>query len=262
MSAYEVTQELYEDVMTGNPDNINKNPSTFKSASFEEIPKYLPVEMVTWYEIIYFCNRLSEKTGLEKVYTIKITNKDNGTLTDTDRIISAEVEIDITKNGYRLPTEAEWELAARGGDPFAEEWNYEFSGRSYEDGVIYKARKNSELDLIAWWGDSSSSPHQVGLKEPNSLGLYDMSGNVWEWCWDLFEKDVTKYDYLYIIDGIVTNPLGPSRDENSIMSYYPTGKGGGYNSNSSEACIVTTRAHSSQSYLKTTGFRIARTVKL
>lgn len=144
---FEVTQEQYQAV-------IGTNPSFFSSGS--EAPKR-PVEQVSWYDAVNFCNKLSEMEGLQKVYTI------NGT----------DVRADFSRNGYRLPTEAEWEYAARGG---ASSKNYKYAG-------------SNDVGQVAWYGDNSGRmTHAVGTKAPNGLGLYDMSGNVFEWCWDWYGR--------------------------------------------------------------------------
>lgn len=173
MDKYEVTQKLYQDVM-------GTNPSYWKGDS-------LPVEMVSWYDAVEFCNALSQKEGLTPAYTISGTS----------------VTWNQNANGYRLPTEAEWEYAAGGGASNRTKW----------------AGTNSESNLgnYAWYLDNSynlGSDHpnygtnEVGTKQPNSLSLYDMSGNVWEWCWDWFG------DYS---SSSQTNPTGPLSGSDRVL---------------------------------------------
>jgi sulfatase modifying factor 1 len=133
---YPVTQDLYREV-TG------QNPSRFEGDD-------RPVETVSWFEAVQFCNLLSDRLGLDRVYTVK----------------GEEVNCNRQANGFRLPTEAEWEYACRAGT----------TGDRYGD-----------LDEIAWYdGNSNDSTQGVGQKRPNGFGLYDMLGNVWEWCWDWY----------------------------------------------------------------------------
>ena len=151
LSAYyigqtEVTQELWRAVM-------GSNPSEF-TASVKN-----PVEKVSWYDCIEFCNELTAEIMGEDhcVYTIR----------------GSSVTADFTQKGFRLPTEAEWEYAAMG-----EKW-YQWAGTDSED----------RLKKYAWYdSNSSSKTHEVGTKQANKYGLYDMSGNVAEWCWDWYSS--------------------------------------------------------------------------
>jgi formylglycine-generating enzyme len=153
MSIFEITQAQYEAV-TG------INPSYFEG----DISR--PVERVSWYDAVEFCNRLSEREGLESVYTITGRSPSTGY-----PITSATVAMDISKSGYRLPTEAEWEYAARGG---ANSHGYTYAG------------SNTETDVTWYVDNSGNTMHPVGTKAANELGLYDLSGNAKEWCWDWF----------------------------------------------------------------------------
>ena len=153
----EVTQELYESVM-------GENPSNFKGE------KNLPVEQVSWYDAVYFCNKLSAKCGLTPVYAVDGETDVGkwGYAPHKGNKITGTVSQNENASGYRLPTVEEWQYAAKGG----QEFNYSGSGN---------------LGEVGWYRENSGNKtHPVAQKDPNGYGLYDMSGNVWEWCWDSY----------------------------------------------------------------------------
>jgi len=158
---FQVTQKEYSEIMGVNPsyfkdEIIIKGGFLGFGKEIEELDKLdSPVENVTWYDAVEFCNKKSEKEGLEKCYSGS----------------GETIKCDFTKNGYRLPTEAEWEYAARGGNKSK---GYKYSG-------------SNNINEVAWYSKNFRyKPHAVGGKKPNELGIYDMSGNIAEWCWDWF----------------------------------------------------------------------------
>ncbi len=170
---FEVTQKEWTEIM-------GKNPSHFKGDTF-------PVEMVSWYDCIEFCNRLSIKDGLEPFYIInkEEPDKENKSEFDDKKWL---VTFNIKSTSYRLPFEIEWEYAASGGQ---ESKNFFFSGGNKIDDVAWYWVNSGEKKLEGNWHwdvikKNKNRTKTTGSKVPNELGIYDMSGNVREWCNDWF----------------------------------------------------------------------------
>ena len=235
---HEVTQAEWQSVMGNNPSEFQGDGETVKVATGEN-QNNRPVEQVSWYDAIAYCNKRSINESLEPCYAVTgIT--DWGSLnysdipTDTDSAWD-NATCDFSKNGYRLPTEAEWEIAARGGVV----------------GDVYAGTNDvNELGNYAWWSDNSNGrTHEVKKKSPNAYGLYDMSGNVWELCWDWFDS----YDTTNPID-----PKGPDSGQWHIL------RGGCYSDNANDnynsRVAIRNNRWPYDRFIEM-GFRIARTVQ-
>jgi len=160
----------------------------------------LPVESVSWLEAVAFCNLLSQANNLEVCYAFGDSSQD--------------VSLIPEAKGYRLPTDAEWEYACRAGT---------------------RDVRHGPLDAIAWYVENSGErTHPVGQKEPNGWGLYDMLGNVWEWCWDLYDEEV--------------------------YGSYRIFRGGGW-CDKPRSCLASNRRRSHPTYaIDDIGFRVARSL--
>ncbi|MNJ84627.1 Serine/threonine-protein kinase pkn1 [compost metagenome] len=188
LAKFPVTQELYFAL-------TNEEPSTIKGSN-------RPVETVTWKEAVIFCNWLSAEAGLNSCYFMQEENE--------------QITFDITANGFRLPTEAEWEYACKAGT----------------GGIRY-----GDLNNIAWYKENSErTTHDVGQKEPNAWGLYDMLGNVWEWCSDIY-------------------------DETVYGSYRLFRGGGWYDEERSVMATTRRRSHPLKFKIDDLGFRIAKNIQ-
>jgi len=208
ISKYQITQGQYKDIMGINPAYHKGNTNRPKGNT------NLPVERVSWYDAIEFCNALSIKEGLTPFYNIDKEQEDPNNFNKTDTL-KWHITTNISANGYRLPTEAQWEYACRAGTTTA----------------FYVGNSISTVDQANFRGigylpegrfRGFTTP--VGTFYPNHWGLYDMHGNVWEWCWDWWHTDsvpsnTVSYDYA----GGSNNPLG------AVAGEYRIARGGSWN---------------------------------
>lgn len=203
---YEVTQKDYEALMGDNPSLI-VNP-------------HKPVNNVNWYEAVEYCNALSLNEGLTPAYSGN----------------EKDIRCDFEANGYRLPTEAEWEYAARGGHLNQEYHIYSGSNDIVEVAWCFDSQGYEDIDL-----------RLGGLKAANELSVYDMSGNVVEWCWDWYNAD-------FYIEGPEEDPIGFS------LGTHRTIRGGGWECFEDVCRNAFRNGHLPTESSAQYGFRVVRTV--
>jgi uncharacterized repeat protein (TIGR02543 family) len=227
----EVTQELYQAVMGYNPSALPDNPAP------GETQNKRPAENMTWYDVVEFCNRLSQADGREPVYIITGRTPEEGSITD------ATVSADFDKNGYRLPTEMEWMWAAMGADtteqPNTSGYLKGYAGSAEESGgqtnvgdyAWYNVNSKISID-----GTETTVTHEVGKKSPNELFLYDMSGNVDEWLWDWGPGNA-------VFTGALEDYRGAAHDASTAK--YKGRRGGRFNANASTMIKLAYRSFAS-----------------
>jgi len=230
MGKYEVTQAEYKKY-------CSYTESSSPSSSEGDGDNY-PAYYVSWYDALVYCNKRSIAEGLTPCYSIKdSTNPEewgelptawDDPLRDTWDVATC----DFNANGYRLPTEAEWEYAARAGDNTVDSLTY--SGTS----------DVNKLGDYAWYYDNST--HEVGTKKANAFGLYDMSGNVNEWCWNWFTSE---YD---------ENTEGGNNPTGSSAGSYRVCRGGSWYYSANSASVFYRNYYGPNVRLNYLGFRVVR----
>ena len=241
ISKYEVSEvDSPSGTIRGYRNVMGVNPSQFSKSTNR------PVERVSWYDAVEYCIELTKGTGLLQALSMTIIDRAPTSLSGTGTpgvrpITNASVTPTWINPGYRLPTEAEWEYAARGGNGSPE--NYTYSGSNNPDSVAwYNLTVQAEMT-----GSQATQP--VGSKQPNALGIYDMSGNASEWVWDWFASYKDSY---YSTAPALTNPRGPASGTERIR------RGGAWSNAAGNVRSVVRTSQNPGDATWVNGFRVVR----
>ena len=180
--------------------------------------KIEPVTYINWRDAIVWCNAYSQMSGFTPCYTyLLVTIKESR---NTNSTACDGAVCNWSANGYRLPTEGEWQFAAsnKGATPY-----------NYASGATADYNDATECQRVAWYNaNSGSATHDVGTKDANALGLYDMSGNVWEWCWDWINNYPTTLQTAYRGDAETASRVVRGGIYNNLAYYLQVGGRGNY----------------------------------
>ncbi len=235
IGVYEVTQSEFESLMGANPSAFSKTGRSGSKVQKLNTSTF-PVETVSWFDAVEFCNKLSARHGYPPYYSMSYAERDKGSIT--------WAKVSRTgSNGYRLPTEAEWEYACRAGTTTPNCYGTTLNCKmanvndrdSYGTGSLLSGRELGRTTT-------------VGSYQPNALGLFDMYGNVEEWCWDWYDEKV----YSQCLNTIAIDPTGPISERNRVA------RGGSASVDAEYVRSANRNSYSPEKRVNCIGFRLAR----